>query len=1115
VSVSTSRAVAVIRQVRGLLSAREAARLSDRDLLRRFAECSDEAAFAAIVRRHGPMVLRVSGGILRHGPDAEDVFQAAFLALARRAGSAGWHDSVAGWLHVVTRRLALRVRGEIALRPAREAAASVRPGADPLDVATGRELCAALDEEIARLPARCRSPLVLCCLEAVTRDEAARQLGWSLGTLKRRLERGRSLLRLRLERRGFTVPAALGAASLALGTHAALAAPLARSAVTTAARPATAPARVLALARSVPRGIFSGSTRAILAAVTLLCLTATGLLPAAGPKSVADPPAPARPAGDEASRHEDLLGDPLPFGALARIGSVRWRLGPGGAESVGFSPDGKTIVTANSFYGVTVWDVATGRVLREVPIPPDDLSAAPPVQIPAALSADGSTLAWLSKDNVVCVADVASGKTRQRFPVGGPENVEIALTANGRVLLARAGETLEVWDTLGGARLLRTKVPGQGPPTWQGYRNARLAVTPDGKTFAWVEGEKGGTVHVCDTATGGERLRLKTDEGPNPRIVLSPGGDKLLSSCERGETRLWDLKTGRVLHKLAAIGTHQTVAAFAPDGNSLVAISPEVGLLRVDIASGREVWHRLQGAWFSSKTDVLAYAPDGKSVVAVRAGFEHVLFRYDAATGEVLKNPNERADSFSWADFSPDGRSLFTLHGQGEFCTWDPATGRRLRSLRGTSGAVSLSSDGRFLAAIAKKTVHIYSAETGREERSFPTDSPGYSAPLISPDTRTLVLMDGNWGKDLHLSFHETATGKLVARTEAVKSGIVAQTFTPDGRYVAAQLANASPTSIEIEPRVHFFDAATGKVVRSLDIGSSFDCVLFSPDGKTLVTVSKGGPNFMATFREEATGRVRLEIGPLTMWRSPLTFSRDGRLFADGAGDGSVRVWDAFRGILLRRIDGHRGQVTDLSFARDGRRLVSTSYDTTALVWDLAELGIVLGQAAPKLRPAQLASLWDDLSGSDAAKAYRAIGALARSPAESIPFLREKVRPAATVDLGRLSGFLKDLDAEAFGVRERAEREIARMGDQAESALRRVLDGSPSAEVKARVGRLLEATTSGEVLAGLRAVEVLEHAATPEARRLLDALAGGAAEARLTREAKASRERLGRRAEGL
>jgi WD40 repeat protein len=712
------------------------------------------------------------------------------------------------------------------------------------------------------------------------------------------------------------------------------------------------------------------------------------------------------------------------------------------------------------------------------------------------------------------VADVASGETLRRFPVGGEGDLDAFRSANGRVLLARAGETLEVWDARGGARFLRTKVPGQGPPAWPGYRNARLAVTPDGKTFAWIEGEKGGTVHVCDVATGGERLRLKTDEGPNPRVVLSPGGDKLLSSCERGETRLWDLKTGRVLHKLATSGTQQTVAAFAPDGNSLVTLGPDVGLVLFDIASGKEVWHRLRGAWFSSKTDVLAYAPDGKSIVAVRAGFEHVLFRYDAATGEVLKNPNERADCFAASEFSPDGRSLYTLHGQGEFCTWDPTTGRRLRSLRVASAAGSLSSDGRFLAAIANKAVHLYSVETGREERSFPTRSPGYFGPLISPDTRTLALTEGDWGKDHHLSFHETATGRLIARTEALKAGLVATAFTPDGRYVAGQLANASPTSTEIEPRVRFFEVATGKLVRSLDIGSSFDCVLFSPDGKTLVTVSKGGPNFMATLREAATGRVRLEIGPLTVWRSPLAFSQDGWLFADGAGDGSVRVWDAFRGVFLRRIDGHRGQVTDLSFSRDGRRLVSISYDTTALVWDLAELGIVPRQAGPKLGRAQLDSLWEDLSGGDAPKAYRAIGALARSPAESVPFLRGRVRPAATVDLGRVSGLLKELDAEAFGVRERAEREIARVGDQAESALRRALDGAPSAEVKARLGRLLEAATSGEVLAALRAVEVLEHAATPEARRLLDALAGGAAEARLTREAKASGERLARKAEG-
>jgi RNA polymerase sigma factor (sigma-70 family) len=181
--------------------ASESAGGTDRDLLARFAE-GDQAAFELLVARHTGMVLGVCRRVLPTLQDAEDACQATFLILARKASCGGWQSSVANWLYTTARRVADRARRSAARRVRREGRAAIpesTPASDPL---TARELLAALDEELDRLPAHYREPLVLCYLEGLTRDETAVRLGVPVGTVKTRLERGRRRLEAALTRRG-------------------------------------------------------------------------------------------------------------------------------------------------------------------------------------------------------------------------------------------------------------------------------------------------------------------------------------------------------------------------------------------------------------------------------------------------------------------------------------------------------------------------------------------------------------------------------------------------------------------------------------------------------------------------------------------------------------------------------------------------------------------------------------------------------------------------------------------------------------------------------------------------------------------------------------------------
>jgi RNA polymerase sigma factor (sigma-70 family) len=252
--MTMTRAGIVLRHIRGLASAAAATGLPDWQLLKRFTSHRDEEAFEKLVRRHGPMVLGACRRILTNRHDAEDAFQATFLILAHKAATIARRDSVGGWLYQVAYHLALKAKASMAARQRRERDAAgscvsaTGAGGDPLAEVTGRELLAVVDEELHRLPDRYRTPLVLCYLQGKTRDEAARQLGSTLATLKRRLEQGRERLRLGLERRGVALPAALAAICLSSA-----AAPQTLATMTTQAAQLVASGRASAVTPSVAR----------------------------------------------------------------------------------------------------------------------------------------------------------------------------------------------------------------------------------------------------------------------------------------------------------------------------------------------------------------------------------------------------------------------------------------------------------------------------------------------------------------------------------------------------------------------------------------------------------------------------------------------------------------------------------------------------------------------------------------------------------------------------------------------------------------------------------------------------------------------------------------------
>ena len=776
--------------------------------------------------------------------------------------------------------------------------------------------------------------------------------------------------------------------------------------------------------------------------------------------------------------------------------------------SVQFAPDGTFLAAlCDGGAGIHLYAVPGGAELRRLATPVDDLGFVPAW---ITFAPDGQHLAVRGQDrnrSALCIIDVSGFGPPVRLAEEPPFVNPVAFAPDGKALAVvsqpcvGARSCLRLWDVATG-KLLRTL--GEHELACHG-----LVFSADGKLLA---SHSLCAIRLWDVASGKELPTIELEDKTRT-ILFAPDG-RTLAVGEHHAICLYDPRSARLLHELKAdpgtdfhVGWHRQQAycqaqqgfgqptAFSPDGTALAAVQDKT-VRRWAVASGQEIDPPAN----RTPVSVLAVSADGSRVAAGSEG--HVLL-WDAAGKPLHTFRLDMPAGVNCVALSPDGRLVAAGFHDGQVTLWN-GDGKKLwqqRSHTDKVATLAFIDDGQtIVSAGADRQVVWRETATGQRQRQVTARAGG-----VNGDT--LLAPNGQSPSPQPLS---PAAGER-GRGEGVSK-------VPPFSYVEAKsnpfegtLALAGGRLLAVcDKETDLWDLTSSQRQRVLHIpdinrGGHASPVL-SADGKLLALPQHDHIRLL----DATTGKELRSLAGLSDIRT-VALSSDGRLLAaSGYDPPEVHIWDTATGTILARLTGHRGRISSVAFSGDGRTLATGGCDSTVLLWDVASL--VSPPESPDPSAMDLANLWEQLASDDAGVAYQATLRLARTPDKAATLLRERLKPVAAPDESRLTQLIADLDSASFDKRQQAQQELASLDAVAEPSLRKALAGKPSAELRLQVEIMLKnlegPIARPEQMRAVRAVELLERLGTPAARGLLEELAAGVPEARLTQEAKGALARM-------